>query len=310
MAHKSYDLIIIGAGPAGMTAAVYGARAGADVLMLEKGAPGGQMVNTYEVENYTGFGKISGTDLSTKMFNHTQKLGVNYAYGDVRTIEDKGKYKVVETDVEKFEGKAVIIATGTKNRRLGAKGEERLAGRGISWCAICDGAFFKDKEVVVVGGGNSALEEALYLAGLCSKVTIIHRRDKFRGEKKAEEKVRNHEKIDLALDAVIESFNEEENKLDSVTVRNVKTNELNQIPCRGAFIYIGQEPATSMFSHLIKVNKQGYIITNDKMETNIKGVYAAGDVCEKDLRQIITATNDGAVASQNAVKYIETLKNK
>jgi len=305
---KIYDLIIIGAGPAGMTSAIYASRAGLDVIMLEKGAPGGQMLNTYEVENYTGFDKITGPDLSMKMFEHTQKLGVEYAYGNVTGIKEDGSFKIVKTDDEEFVSKAVIISTGTVNRRLGAKGEEKLAGRGISWCAICDGAFFRDKDVVVVGGGNSALEEALYLTGIARKVTIIHRRQGFRAEKVVEDRVKKNEKIVLELDQVIEAFNETDGKLTSVTVKNVKTEKLKEIICDGAFIYIGQDPVSAMFKDIVKLNKQGFIITNDNMETSCKGVYAAGDVCEKELRQIITATSDGAIASQNALKYIESLK--
>ncbi len=307
MDNQKYDIIIIGAGPAGMTAAVYGARAGLKVLMLEKGAPGGQMINTYEVENYTGFEKISGPDLSTKMFDHTQKLGVTYAYGFVTGIKDNGSTKSVLTEDATYETKVVVIATGTINRRLGADGEEKLAGRGISWCAICDGAFFRNKDVVVVGGGNSAVEEALYLAGICNKVTIIHRRNEFRAEKIAQERVSKNEKIAFELEAVVTSFNEKNGKLGSVTVKDVKTNELKEIATDGAFIYVGQDPVTDMIKDVIDLNKQGYIITNEKMETNLKGIYAIGDVRDKELRQIITATNDGAIAAQNALKYIESM---
>lgn len=307
MSKKIYDVAIIGCGPAGMTAAIYAARAGLNVLMLDKGAPGGQMINTYEVENYTGFDKISGPDLSMKMFDHTQKLAVNYEYGNVVGLEVESEVKVVKTDDEDYLAKAVIIATGTLNRRLGAKGEENLAGRGISWCAICDGAFFREKAVIVVGGGNSALEEALYLAGIAKKVTVVHRRQGFRADKIVQERAQKHEKIQFELDAVIESFNEVNGKLGSVTIKNAITNEKKEIICDGAFIYIGQDPVTSMFKEDIKLNPQGYIIVNERMETNIKGVYAAGDVTEKELRQIITATNDGAIAAQNAVKYLETL---
>jgi thioredoxin reductase (NADPH) len=307
LSKKIYDVAIIGCGPAGMTAAIYAARAGLNVLMLDKGAPGGQMINTYEVENYTGFDKISGPDLSMKMFDHTQKLAVNYEYGNVVGLEVESEVKVVKTDDEDYLAKAVIIATGTLNRRLGAKGEENLAGRGISWCAICDGAFFREKAVIVVGGGNSALEEALYLAGIAKKVTVVHRRQGFRADKIVLDRAQKHEKIQFELDAVIESFNEVNGKLGSVTIKNAITNEKKEIICDGAFIYIGQDPVTSMFKEDIKLNPQGYIIVNERMETNIKGVYAAGDVTEKELRQIITATNDGAIAAQNAVKYLETL---
>lgn len=307
MGNKLYDVVIIGAGPAGMTAAVYASRAGLSVLMLEKGAPGGQMVNTYEVENYTGFETISGPDLSMKMFEHTQKLGVEYAYGDVTGLLDEGNIKSVLTETDKYQTKTVIIATGTINRRLNAKGEEALAGRGISWCAICDGAFYRNKDVVVVGGGNSAVEEALYLAGICRKVTIIHRRDEFRAERVAQERASASEKITFELDAVVLSFNEVNGKLGSVTVKNVKTDKTKDILCDGAFIYVGQDPVTTMFKNVISLNKNGYIITNDKMETNVSGIYAAGDVTVKDLRQIITATSDGAIAAQNVVKYIESI---
>lgn len=307
MDSKRYDLVIIGAGPAGMTAAIYGARAGLSVIMLDKGAPGGQIINTYEVENYTGFEKISGPDLAMKMFDHTQKLGVEYAYGNVLGIKDNGNTKIVETEDENYTCNAVVIATGTVNRRLGVRGEDQLTGKGISWCAICDGAFFRNKEVVVIGGGNSALEEALYLAGICSKVTIIHRREEFRADRIVQERVHSNDKINLKFNSVVTSFNEANNKLGSVTIKNVITNNEEDILCEGAFVYIGQDPVTSMFKDLLELDQQGYIITNENMETNIKGIYAAGDVRKKDLRQIITATNDGAIAAQNALKYIESI---
>src|SRR5690554_4560747 len=204
-----YDLIIVGAGPAGMTAAVYGARAGLKVLMLEKGAPGGQMLNTAEIENYTGFDLIQGPDLSMKMFDHTQKTGVEYAYGNVVEVKDDGKLKTVVTDSEAYEARSVLIATGTRNRRLGVPGEEELAGRGISWCAICDGAFYRNKEVIVVGGGNSAIEEAIYLAGVVDKVTVIHRRQGFRADKISVDRAMRNEKISFELDTVVEKFNGE-----------------------------------------------------------------------------------------------------
>ena len=307
MSNKLYDVIIIGAGPAGMTAGVYAKRAGLQVLMLEKGAPGGQMISTYEVENYTGFDHISGPDLSMKMFEHTQKLGVEYGYGDVTGIIDEGKIKKVKTEDNIYETKVVIIATGTIWRKLGVPGEEELSGKGISWCAICDGAFYRNKDVVVVGGGNSALEEAMYLAGICNKVTIIHRRDAFRADRIAQERVKEIKNIEFALDSVVNSFNEQNGKLGSITIENVKTKETTDLPADGAFLYVGQDPVTNMFKDIIELNAYGYIMTNENMETNVPGIYAAGDVREKELRQIITATNDGAIAAQHALKYIESL---
>lgn len=308
MNNQIYDLIIIGAGPAGMTSAIYAARAGLNVLMLDRGAPGGQMLNTYEIENYTGFEKITGQELSERMFNHTQTLGVKYRYGDVQSIKDEDKIKVVQTDEAVYKGLAVIIATGTVNRRLGVPGEDELAGRGVSWCAVCDGAFFRDRDVVVIGGGNSALEESLYLANFCRKVTIIHRRQSFRADLIVQERVKKNPKIGFELNAVVTRFNKVNNRLGSVTVKNVLTDEEKELPCDGAFIYVGQDPVTNMFKDLIQLNEQGYIIVNDKQETNVKGIFAAGDVCAKELRQILTATSDGAIAAQNAIKYIETIK--
>lgn len=303
---KNYDLVIVGAGPAGMTASIYASRAGLKVIMLEKGAPGGQMINTAEIDNYTGFETILGPELSMKMFEHTQKHGVEYAYGDVTHMTEDGKYKLVHTESgDVYKAKAVIIATGAKNKRLGVEGEEELAGRGISWCAVCDGAFFRNQEVVVVGGGNSAVEEALYLAGIVDKVTIIHRRQGFRADQVAVDRVKAHPKIEFELDAVVERFNGVDGKLASVTVKNVVTGETKDIPAKGAFIYIGLLPVSDMVKGYVELDETGYIKVNDLMETSVPGVFAAGDVIVKDLRQIVTAANDGAIAAQSAYKYIE-----
>jgi thioredoxin reductase (NADPH) len=307
MEKQLYDMIIIGAGPAGMTAGVYGARAGLKVLMLEKGAPGGQMINTYEIENYTGFEHIGGPELSMKMFEHTQKFGVEYAYGDVTEVKEEGNEKRVVTTTDEFRGKTVIIATGTITRKLGAPGEEQLSGRGISWCAICDGAFYRGKHVIVVGGGNSAVEEALYLAGIADKVTIIHRRQEFRAERISQDRAKANEKINFILDTVVESFNEKDGKLGSVTLKQVKTNEISELPCDGAFLYVGQDPVSSMVKGLVDMDERGFIKTNENMETSVKGIFSAGDVNVKELRQVVTATSDGAIAAQMALKYIESL---
>jgi thioredoxin reductase (NADPH) len=300
-----YDVIVIGAGPAGMNAAIYANRAGLSVLMLEKGAPGGQMVNTAEVENYIGLSKLSGADLSLKMFNHTQELGVEYGYGDVVRIEDGNPKKVVTMDSE-FEGKTVIIATGTSPRPLGAENEDRFAGNGISWCAICDGPLFKGKEVIVIGGGNSAIEEAVYLSGLASKVTVYARKA-LRANPVYVKHASEKENIEIKLNTSITKF-VGENTISGAEIVNNETGETDSITFDGAFIFIGFNPKTESFEDLNILNANKNIIVNEYMETSLPGVYAAGDVLDKDLRQIATAVSDGAIAAMQASKYIESLK--
>ncbi len=304
---KVYDVAIIGAGPAGLTAAIYAARASLSVVMIERGAPGGQMVNTFEIENYTGFEKISGPDLSMKMFEHAQAAGAEYAYGNVEkvTIAEDGT-KLIDCGDHQVQAKTIIIATGTKHRLLNVPGEQQLSGRGISWCAVCDGAFFKGKKVAVIGGGDSAVEEAIYLAGLVEKVTVIHRRDELRAQKVLQTRAFNDEKIEFVWDSVVESFEEENGKLGGVKVKNVKTGEVLTVEAAGAFIYIGLDPITDMVKDLGITDEAGYINVDHSMATNLPGVFAAGDVTNKELRQVVTAVNDGAIAAQAAFKYIET----
>ena len=304
---KVYDVAIIGAGPAGLTAAIYAARASLSVVMIERGAPGGQMVNTFEIENYTGFEKISGPDLSMKMFEHAQAAGAEYAYGNVEkvTIAEDGT-KLIDCGDHEVQAKTIIIATGTKHRLLNVPGEQQLSGRGISWCAVCDGAFFKGKKVAVIGGGDSAVEEAIYLAGLVEKVTVIHRRDELRAQKVLQTRAFNDEKIEFVWDSVVESFEEENGKLGGIKVKNVKTGEISTVEAEGAFIYIGLDPITDMVKDLGITDEAGYINVDHSMATNLPGVFAAGDVTNKELRQVVTAVNDGAIAAQAAFKYIET----
>lgn len=304
---KVYDLAIIGAGPAGMTAAIYAARASLSVVMIERGAPGGQMVNTFEIENYTGFEKISGPDLSMKMFEHAQAAGAEYAYGNVEnvTVAEDGT-KIIDCGDHKIHAKTIIVATGTKHRLLNVPGENELSGRGISWCAVCDGAFFRGKKVVVVGGGDSAVEEAIYLAGLVEKVTVIHRRDELRAQKVLQQRAFSDEKIEFVWDSVVESFEEVNGKLGAVKVKNVKTGETSEIEAAGAFIYIGLDPITDMIKELNVTDESGYVKVDHTMMTPVPGVFAAGDVISKELRQVVTAVNDGAIAAQSAFKYIET----
>ncbi len=305
-----YDVIIIGAGPGGMTAAIYTHRANLKTLMLEKAAPGGKMINTWEVENYTGLGKVSGYEISEKMFNHTQELGIEYQYGDVVEVNDLGTEKeVITADGTKYKTKALIIGSGTEARKLGAPGEDRLSSKGISWCAVCDGSFFKGKHVLVVGGGNSAIEEAVFLTTMNVQVTVLNILDTLQADPKAIDQAKSTGMIDFMLGYEVVSFNGEE-KLESITIRNNKTKEEQTLNREGAFIFIGHIPETTFVKDLGITNLHGFIKTNERMETSIPGVYGIGDVIEKELRQIVTAASDGAIAAQSSAKYIEALKSK
>lgn len=307
---KIFDVIIAGAGPAGMTAAVYTSRGSLSTLMLERGMPGGQMANTEDIENYPGFDHILGPDLSTKMYEHAKKFGAEYAYGDIKEIIDEGAYKIVKAGDKEYKARAVIVATGAEYKKLGAPGEQELAGRGVSYCAVCDGAFFKGKELVVVGGGDSAVEEAVYLTRFASKVTVIHRRDELRAQKILQERAFSNEKVNFIWNHVVKEFNEENGKLGSVTIENTETGEQKDFKTDGAFIYIGLLPLNASVLNLGITNDEGYIVTNEEMETAVPGIYAAGDIREKTLRQIVTATGDGSLAAQNVQHYIESLAEK
>lgn len=305
---KIYDVIIAGAGPAGMTAAVYASRANLDTLMLERGIPGGQMANTEEVENYPGYEHILGPDLSNKMFDHAKKFGAEYAYGDIKSIEDHGNYKTIHAGKKEYHTKSLIIATGAQYKKLGVPGEEELGGRGVSYCAVCDGAFFKERELVVVGGGDSAVEEGVYLTRFAKKVTIIHRRDELRAQKILQQRAFDNEKIDFIWDSVVEKINGTDGKVSSVTLKNKKTDEVSDFAADGVFIYIGMLPLNDPFTDLGITDEEGYIPTTENMETKIPGIFAAGDIRAKDLRQIVTATGDGSIAAETAIKYVETLE--
>ncbi|MCZ0703326.1 thioredoxin reductase (NADPH) [Natronobacillus azotifigens] len=303
-----YDVIIIGAGPAGMTAAVYTSRANMDTLMIERGIPGGQMANTEDVENYPGYESILGPDLSNKMFEHAKKFGATYAYGDISEVRDGKKYKTIVAGNKEYKARTIIIATGAKYKKLAVPGEEELSGRGVSYCAVCDGAFFKDKELIVVGGGDSAVEEGVYLTRYASKVTIVHRRDQLRAQKILQDRAFKNDKVDFIWDTVVKSINEKDGKVGSLTLVNKKTGEEYEHQADGTFIYIGLVPLSDPFRSLGITNEEGYIPTNERMETSIPGIFAAGDIREKELRQIVTATGDGSIAGQNAQSYIEELE--
>lgn len=305
---KIYDVIIIGAGPAGMTAALYTSRANLSTLMIERGIPGGQMANTEEVENYPGYDHILGPELSNKMFEHAKKFGADYGYGDVKEIIDGKEYKTVVAGKKEYKAHAVIITSGAEYKKIGVPGEKELGGRGVSYCAVCDGAFFKGKELVVVGGGDSAVEEGVYLTRFATKVTIVHRRDKLRAQKILQDRAFANEKISFVWNHTVKEINEEGGKVGSLTLTDVNTGEEQEFKADGVFIYVGMLPLSKPFEALGITNENGYIETNDRMETRVPGIFAAGDVREKALRQIVTATGDGSIAAQTAQHYIEELK--
>ncbi|MDY0210397.1 MAG: FAD-dependent oxidoreductase [Acholeplasma sp.] len=300
-----YDLVIIGAGPSGLTAAIYAARANLNTIMIEKGAPGGQIVNTNEIENYTGYQKLSGGDLALKMFDHAMALGANYVYGDVLEVKkDKDIFEVI-TSTETFEAKAVIIASGMLPRTLNVPNEEPLKSNGISWCAICDGPIYKGEKVVVVGGGNSAVEESIYLASLVEHLTVIQNLETLTADKKAVDLLLKQKNVTVLYETLVNQFLVgEDNKLSGVEVKD-KMGNLTKIEAKGVFEYIGWNPVTYMVKDMGVTDKWGYMLTNEKMETSVAGLFASGDVRQKQIRQVVTATSDGAIAVQNVLKYLE-----
>lgn len=301
---KKNKIAIIGSGPGGMNAALYAARASLDVTIIEKGIAGGQLLNTDEVENLIGFGLISGFELSQKMSTQLKEYNnIKYYRGQVEKLEKTNENFQIHTNNEIMNFDAVIVATGNSPRKLNIPGEIEGSGRGVSYCAVCDGGFFKNREVVVIGGGDSALEEAIYLANLCSKVTIIHRRKEFRATPIYQQKVLNNPKIELILDSVVQKINIDQ-VVESVEIKNLLTNEISTLKTSGVFIYVGSIPQTKFIKNLDIVDENGYIFTNAKMETAIKGLYAIGDVRTDSIRQIVTALGDGAVAAQMAYHHI------
>lgn len=298
-----YDTIIIGAGPAGMTAALYAARSNLKVALIEVGLPGGQMNNTSDIENYPGYANISGPELAEKMFEPLENLGVEHLYGFVEAVEDHGDVKKVITDDEEFETRTVIVATGSKHRLLGVPGEEELNSRGVSYCAVCDGAFFRDQDLLVVGGGDSAVEEAIFLTQFAKSVTIVHRRDELRAQKVLQARAFANEKIKFIWDSVVKEI-KGENRVESVEIENVKTGQVTEQAFGGVFIYVGLDPVSDFVQELQIRDQAGWIVTDDHMKTSVAGVFAVGDVRQKDLRQVTTAVGDGAIAGQEAYKYI------
>lgn len=302
-----YDTIIIGAGPAGLTAALYLKRAMKKILVLEALTYGGQIVNTLEIDNYPVTPHISGFDFATNLYNQVMELNTEMKYECVVDIKDLIDKKEVITKDSKYETKTVIIATGNENRKLGLINEDKLTGKGISYCATCDGAFFKGKDVAVVGGGNTAIEDAIYLCDLAKNVYLIHRKDTFKAEKTLIEKLKEKKNINFIYNSNITRLNGEES-LESIEITD-KDNKKNELNISGLFVAIGRIPETENFKKLIKINENGYIDANENCHTNIDGIYVAGDVRDKELRQLVTATSDGAVAATEAIKYLNTITN-
>lgn len=300
---KNYDVIIIGAGISGMTSALYLKRYGMDVLLIEKEYPGGQLTKIGQIENYPGFLEINGFDLANRIYEQVKKLEIPIIFENVENIKETENSKIVETKNEIYEAKYIVLATGRKPRKLNLPFEEELTGRGISYCATCDGPLYKNKSVLVVGGGDSALQEALYLSSICNKVTIIHRRNSFRAKEELIEKVEKCLNIEIIYNSVIDTLIEENSHFSGIKI--IKNDEKLELKADGLFIYIGSEVDNSIFSMLNLQTKNDYIVVNDKYETNVDNVYACGDIIYKDTYQLTTAVGDAAsLANALHTKYI------
>lgn len=291
----NYDIVIIGAGTAGLTAAIYAARAGKKVLILENEGIGGQIATSPKVENYPGFSEISGMEFSDRLYEQASALGVELELDKAEKITDNGDSKTVKTEYSEFTCKAVIIATGVKHRHLGIDAEEKFMGRGVSYCAVCDGAFYKAKDVAVVGGGNSAVQSAIMLSNICNKVYLIHRRDEFRCEKKLSDEVRAIENVELVLNSTVNDL-QGDGKLATIITEN-KSGDIREIKAEGLFVLVGQIPENSAFSDIITLDDSGYIVAGEDCKTNVDGIFAAGDCRTKAIRQLTTAAADGSVSA-------------
>lgn len=301
---RVFDLIIIGGGPAGYTAALYASRAGLDTILLEKLSPGGQMALTGEIDNYPGFEEgIDGITLGFKMQQGAERFGAVTEYCEVLSVDFSKDIKEIKTDSGDFYAKAVIVSSGASPRMLGIENEEAFTGRGVHYCAHCDGRFYKDKTVVVVGGGNSAAADALYLSRLAKKVLLVHRRDELRATKIYREPLLNAENVELVWDSTVTGITTDK-RVNGVEIQNIKTGESSYVPCDGLFVSIGRSPATEFLGDSLKLDENGYIVADESTKTNIEGVFAVGDVRTKALRQIVTAVSDGAVAVHYAEEYL------
>lgn len=300
---KQYDIVIVGAGTAGLSAAIYAVRAGKSVIVLEAITHGGQIVNTPEVENYPGIQKISGFEFANNLYEQAKSLGAEVIYEKVIGIEVNGEEKIVHTTKEDYQAKAVILATGAKNRPLGLEHEKEWIGAGISYCATCDGMFYRGKDVAVAGGGNTALEDAIFLTNYCRKVYLIHRRDAFRGEEKLLQTLKEKPNVEFVLNANITRLVGEDG-VDGVEVEDKNTHEKRVIDVMGLFVAIGQMPENSEFINIVDLDKGGYIEAKEDCKTKTKGIFTAGDCRTKKVRQLATAASDGAIAALAACEYI------
>ena len=308
MAEKEYDIVIVGGGPGGLTAGLYGARANRRTVLIEKYMPGGQIANTHEVDDYPGFDLISGAELAMKMTDHAKKFGVEVVSDEVTEIYSDGDDRIVTcASGDTYRGKAVILSTGGSPYYMNVPGEEEFNGKGVSYCAICDGAFFKDEIIAVVGGGDAAVEEGIFLTKFGKKVIIIHRRDELRAQKINQERAFKNPKMEFIWDTVVESVNGDE-KVNSLTLKNVKTGEKSELEVGAIFVFIGFKPNSGLTREEMKKDAGGYILTNERMETSISGVFACGDVRSQLVRQITNAVGDATTAAVAAEKYIEELE--
>ena len=295
-----YDVIIVGAGPAGITAAIYLKRANINCLVIEKETPGGTLNKTASIENYPGYTEISGPDLALKFYEHFMNYDIPYKYGEVTEIIDNGEIKTIKTKNEEITCKKIILAIGRKPKSFTDKNQEGLEGKGISFCALCDATLYKNEEVAIVGGGNSALEEALYLSDICKKVSIIHRRDELRGDKSLISKILEKDNIEIIYSSEIEKFIAKDEKLESLDL--IRNGNKDNLKVKACFIFIGYEPATDFLKNLDILDEKGYIKVDENLETDLKGIFAVGDVILKEVYQIITASSDGAIAAVNITK--------
>jgi len=301
---ETRDLVIVGAGPAGLTAALYAARAAIDTVLIERGMPGGQAATTEQIENYPGFpGGISGSELSIKMAEQVKEFGCEIVYSDVENIErEENAFRIKHLNGEII-AKSVIVATGAKPIMLGIKGEQEFHGRGVSYCATCDGAFFRDKKVAVIGGGNAAVEEAIFLTKFASKVYLIHRRDKLRAAKIAQKKAFDNPKIEFVWNSVLEEIKGNQT-VEKVITKNVKTGESSELSVDGVFVFIGTQANSDLLKGLVDLDERGYVIAGEDTVTKVPGLYVAGDLRKKPMKQVVTAAADGAVAAMQAERYL------
>lgn len=310
--NEVFDLIILGAGPAGLSAGLYGSRGNLKTLVLEKGIVGGQLQVTEEIENYPGMDHMTGPQISDAMEEQTRRFGCDIVTNcKVTNVDLQSQPKIIETDKGTYKAKTIIVSTGSEHRKLGIPGEEKYSGRGVSYCAVCDGAFFKEKDIVVVGGGSSAVEEGNFLTRYAKNVTLIHRRDELRAERILQNRFQNNDNTDIVWDTVVEEITGDALGATGIKTKNIKTGEVKDMPIEGVFIYVGLDPNTAFLKGHLEMDDTGKIIAkSDKMETSVPGVFVAGDVRDTPLRQAVTAASDGSIAATMAIGYVEELAEK